>query len=402
MTGVSSLGQALGQIDRLKDQNRLLTTLSVQLTTGKKTQKFSGLDTNVLVSKRARADFKSLETYVNNIDHADRRIKLMLNAVEEFKKQAENFSNALIGFSQEGPHTKGNAIKYDDPLTTVAETTQVGVNSAQPDVDFSTLQDLAKNLYPFMMDILNAQETDRYLLGGSDTLTKPLDDNGTLDAAVGGLLSNWKNELSPNNISSDQLISALTSRTTAKDPNAITDSIVGYSPALSAGNVGDIFVRVNQASEVKYTALANDQAFRDVIVALSYFKSDDLGPIGDVFAEPYTPGDPVLTEGAPGATLDEMQENFYKVFNAMSVMINRAIDDIDRVRFDLEAARARISDIKSNHKQQQNVLLDTISGVEDVDINEVAVKITSLQTQVEASYRVTAIVQTLSLTRFLD
>lgn len=400
MTGVSSLAQALGQIERLKDQTNLLTTLSVQLTTGKKAQKFSGLDTSVLVSKRARADFKSLETYVNNIDHADRRIKLMLNAVEEFKKQAESFSNALIGFSQQGPHTKGDIIEYNDPAS-AGGATQVGVTSASPDVDFSTLQDLAKNLFPFMVDLLNAQETDRYLLGGSDTLKKPLEDNGTLDAAVSSLIANWKNELSPSNISSSQLISALTSRTNAQSPHAITDSIIGYSPALSAGNVGDIFIRVNETSEIKYTALANDQAFRDVLVTLSYFKNENLGPIADVFAEPYTPGDPVLTEGAPGANLKEMQDNFYEVFNAMSKTINQAIDEIDKVRFNLESARARISEIRTNHKQQQNVLLDAIAGAEDVDINEVAVKITSLQTQLEASYRVTAIVQTLSLTRFL-
>ncbi len=404
MTGISSLGQALNQIENIKDQNRLLKTLSTQLSTGKKTQTFSGLEGNVLVSKRARAEFKSIETYSNNITHAETRIKQMLNAIEEFKAQAENFSNMLVGFSQESVHTAGETIYFDDPLTSnVTENTPVGVTSAAPDVSLETLQDLAKNLYPFMVDLLNVKDTDRYLLGGADTTSKPLNDTGTLDAAISSLIKNWKDETLPSatNLTSDELISALQSRSNTDDPNAVTDSVIGFSPALSAGNVEDVFVRVDDTSEVKYTALANNSAFRNIIVALSYFKSDDLGPIADVYAEPYTAGDPTLADGAPGATLVEMKENFYSVFNAMNIMVNEAIDEIDSVRFSLEGARAHLAEIKTNQKEEQNTLLDSIAGVEDVDINEVAVKITTLQTQLDASYRVTALLQDLSLAYFL-
>jgi len=190
MTGISTLGQALNRINLLADQNTLLDSLSTQLATGKKTQQFTGLDNEVLASKRARASFTSLDSYINNITNAERRIGLTLQAIEEFKAQAENFSNALVQFTQESTHQNGEIIYYDDPVTlNVVETTQVGVNSAEPDVDLQTLQNLAGNLFDFMGELLNTKEGDRFLLGGADALTQPYTDNGTLDAAISTLIS---------------------------------------------------------------------------------------------------------------------------------------------------------------------------------------------------------------------
>lgn len=399
MTGISTLGQALAQIERIKDQQTLLGTLSTQLATGKKTQEFSGLGTDTLTSQRARADFKELDTYINNITNADRRISLMLKAVEEFKAQAENFANALVGFSQQSAHQKGEVVYYDDPTTpATTENTAIGMNQAEPDVDFRTLQDLAANLYSFMDDLLNTQENDRYLLGGADTLTKPLAGTSVLDATINTYVANWKS----GTITTADLINNLSNRTTATNPSAITDSTVGYSAALTAGNVQNVFVRVDNFSEIEYTALANEKPFRDVIVALSYFSNKNLPPIADQVEIDATTGLPVIqTEGAPGSDLQEMKDNFFAVFNDLTSMVNNAIDDIDRIRFKLEGARARINELKNSHQDQKNLLLGTIADVEDVDMSDVAIKLNTLQVQLDASFRVTARVNQLSLVNFL-
>ena len=403
MTGISTLGQALTRINLINDQNIQLNNLTTQLATGKITQRFSGLDNNILASKRARADFQSLDTYINNIKNADRRINQMLAAIEEFQAQAENFANSLVQFSQESTHQKGEVIYYDDPLTTTVEITQVGMNDSEPDIDLKTMQDLASNIFNFMGDLLNVQEGDVYLLGGADSLTQPYNNNGTLDAALSTLITNWKDETLPaaTNLTSDELISALRSRNVADDPYAVTDTIIGYSAALSAGNVGDVFIRVDERIEVKYTALANERAFRDIMVAASFIKNENLPPIADAYAEPYTPGDPTLADGAPGATLDDMKDNFYQVFNELVGMVNNALDDIDTIRFRLESARARIEEVRRTHIADQNALQNTIDDVENADLNDVAVKINMLQIQLDASYRVTASVQQLSLVNFL-
>lgn len=398
MTGISSLGQALDQIERIKNQQSLYDSLSTQLTTGKKTQRFSGLQNDVIVSQRARADFKSLDSFVNNIDHSNRRIKLMTNAIDEFKKQAQNFQNLLVGFAQESAHQQGDKITYDDPLTpNVVEATQVGMTAAEPDATLDTLQRLAANIYNFMVDLANTKDGDRFLFGGAETLTQPLTDSGTLDSAISSLISNWKN----GTITTDNLIDDLGGRDATVNPDAVTDTIVGYSPALSAGNAGRVFVRVQKNSEIEYTTLANDPAFRDVLVALSYFKNGDLGPIADTYIPPNTyPGVPDV-QGAPGATLDDMKQNFYAVFNALTASVDAAIDRADQISANLETAHARIVEIQDSQKEQKNVLLNTVSDVENSDINELAVQIQSLQIQINASLAVTARLQDLSLVNFL-
>jgi flagellin-like hook-associated protein FlgL len=400
MTGVSTLGQALDQIERIKNQQTLLGTLTTQIATGKKTQVFSGLGTDVISSKRARAEFKSLDTYINNIKNADRRINLMLKAVEEFKAQAQNFYSSLVSFSQQSVHQEGSIVYYDDPLTPdVDEALPVGMDSATPDADFRTLQQLASGIFEFMTSLLNTKDGERYLLGGAETLSKPIDNNGLLDSAVSSLLTGWKT----GTITTSGLISDLQDRTaTGGNTDALTDTIVGYNAQLSAGNVKNIFVRVDDNAEVPYTAFANEGAFRDIIVAMAYIKNENLPPVADV----YLPGDPPYPappsqDGVPGATIDEQKDNFFEVFNSIIGMVESAINDIDQVRFRLENARARIDQIKLTHQNEKNVLLNTISDVEDIDTNEAAVKMTTLQTQLQISYEVTARLQDLSLVNFI-
>ncbi len=399
MTGVSTLGQALNQIARIKDQQLLFNNLNTQLATGKKTQTFSGLGINVLSSQRARADVGSLDVYTNNITRAESRIQLMLTAIEEFKAQAETFWEFLLGFSEETVHQEGEVVFGDDPNTVEIETdVPLGTTSGELDNDFIQLQSMASSLFDFMGELLNAKEGDRFLLGGSQTQTQPFTDTGTLDSAITSLISGWRS----GTISNDDLFADLSDRSALNgNPDAITDTIVGFSAALSEGNVGDVFVRVSDASEIDYTALANDQSFRDIMVGLAFMKNATLGPIADVYIPPNTPPGAPDIEGAPGATLDEMKDNFFAVFGDVRNMVAKAIDDIDVVRFKLEGVRKQISDLKINYGEQKNTFLNTVSDIEDSDINEVALKINVLEIQLEASYRVTARIQELSLTNFI-
>jgi flagellar hook-associated protein 3 FlgL len=391
MAGVSTLGQVLNQVQNITGKQRLMEALATQLATGKKTQAFSGLRNDVLTSKKSRASFNSLETYMNNITNADRRIRMTLVTIEEIQSQTRNFSGSLIGLSQESVHQKGDVVYYDDPLTEIDEHIAIGMTSSEADVDLKTLQDLASKMYDIVADLVNTKDGEKYLLSGADSLNRPLTDTGTLDAAISSLVTQWKSGA----ISNDELIADLNNKDTTNNVDAISDTIVGFSAALSANNAGDLTVRASQTVEVDYTARANEDPIRDMLVGLAFIKNADLGPIADTYEPPNTyPGVPDQ-QGAPGATLDEMKENFFAVFNAVQTMIEGSIDDFDTTRFRLESSRARISDLKDSHKDTQNFLLSALDEVENVNLDEVAVKISTLQVQLEASYAVTA--QTLSL-----
>lgn len=397
MTEISTSARARNQIDRINAQQALLENLATQLATGKKTQRMSGLGNSLLTTTRARADFNSLEAYISNITNADRRMQLMLQSVNEIQAQAENFSGSLTLFSKESVHQKGEEVLYDDPLTPYDDALRVGMTSSEPDVDFQSLIDYADNLYDTIASLVNARDTDTYVLGAADTTTQPLTDTGLLDSAIGSLITGWKN----GTISNDELIADLTNGDTSSNPDAISDDIIGFSASLSSGNVGDLTVRASDSLEIDYSVRANEDPFRDLLVGLAFLKNAALPPVADTYTPPNTyPGAPDV-EGAPGATLDEMKDNFFTVLESVAGMIEDAIDGIDTINFRVETARARIDQVKQDHVQAQNILADTISDVEDVNLDEVAVQISSLQVQLEATYAVTAQVQQLSLVNFI-
>ncbi len=403
MTGISTLGQALDQIERLKSQQGNFDLLSYQLSSGKKTDKFSGLGSELLTSKRARASFQSLEVYKTNIDLADNRIEQSLTALREFRVQTEKLRDFLLNFSEESAHQEGDFIRQDDPLTpAVTETTPIGYSSGEMDIDFQTMANYAKNIEGFLIDLINRQEEDRYLFSGSDTLNKPLVSTATLTATMETSIANWKNEASPSNITTAEFIADMRERVaTITNPDAFTDTIVGYNPTMTSGGAGNVYARIDANSEVDYTSLANNQGFRDVLVAVSFLKSENLPPIADVYAEPYTFGDAPIEEGAPGATLDEQRNAFFEVFNAVESMITGALKNIDKEIQNLELARVRLDDAANTNRQQQEIAKSIISDVEDVDLNEVAVKLTSVQTSLDASYRITAMMTEMSLVNFI-
>lgn len=399
MTGIATLAQALAQIERIKDQQSLMSMYSTQLSTGKKTQQFSGLTSDVLTSQRARTDIQALKTYQNNVTHASRRIDLMVTSLQEFKEQATNLLGFIQTLSKNGVHQEGQIAYYDDPTTTTVEETAVGVTSAEPEVDMQNLLSFAKNVFSTFESLLNAKDGDRYLFGGAETQQKPFTNSGTMDAAVSSLISDWKN----GNISSTGLISDLNDRSASSNPNALTDSIIGYSDALSTGNVGKVYVRAGESFEINYTALANENPLRDIMVAISYFKNEDLMPIADVYIPPNVPS-AISTpdvQGAPGATLKEQTDNFFQVMDAIAGSVSNALDGIDAMIGRLSQAQARVQEIEESQNHQINLLNNIVGDVEDVDRNEVALKVSTLATQIEISYSVTARVSQLTLINYL-
>ncbi|MCB9990145.1 MAG: hypothetical protein H6867_02045 [Rhodospirillales bacterium] len=358
MTFVSTLGQSLDQIERIKITQLQLASFQSQIATGKKTQTFSGLGNDVIASKRARENFAKLDNYVNNIDIADRRIKMMFSALEEIKNQAEDVLNAIEIQTQQGEY------------------------------EIEAVSDLARNTADFLRDLINTRDGDRYLFGGAETVDPPLSGSGTLETYMQKQLNDWVTAA----IDTDQLIASY------GDSAALTDTIIGYSATLSSGSAKNVYVRVEDYTEINYTVFANHDGVRDILAGVNM-----LAQIDQVLDEvTLDPDDPATTITAPGATQQEQNDNFYKFFNDMAAMMNRALDAIDSELYSLSQSQAQLDKIKQSHKLDQNILQDTISEVEDADMNEVAVKLNALQIQLEASYRVTASISSLSLVNFIS
>lgn len=358
MTFVSTLGQSLDQVERLKILQNQLGTLQTQLTTGKKTTLFAGLGSDVITSKKSRANFNALDNYLNNIQTANRRISMTTNLIEETKTQAEGLLGSLELQTQQGEY------------------------------EIEALGQYANNLQGFIANLLNEKDGDRYLLGGANTLDKPLTDTGGLDTYSRKQIEDWVN----GTLTTDQFIQSY------RDKTLLTDTVVGYSAEIASGQTKSVTVRVDDNAEIDYTVMANADPFRNIMIAVSMIKNIDA-VLDEVTLEA---SDPPGTITAPGATQQEQNDNFYRVFNDLAAMMNKALDQVDTERFKLAQAQAQTTQIADNHKFEKNMLANAIADVEDVDINEVAVKLNALTIQLEASYRVTATISSLNLANFLS
>lgn len=373
MTGISNLGQALDQIERLKSQQITLDNFSTQISTGKKSQKFAGLGGDVLKSQRARADFKELDQYTTNIKNADRRIELMVGALEQIASQANTLLAGITSAPQGGDYP-----------------------------DFETTKELATDVYDYIIDLLNTKDGDRFLFAGSDSSIRPIDDGGLFDTFLGtfrlddadlitpleqsGFIGDW----GAGTITTDEFINAY--RNT-------DENILGYSESLISGTTGQVRVRVDENSDFDYTTLANEQGLKDLVIA--------LGVIKNLPSPEYAPG-ALNTPTAPNTALEtppfppaEKQENFYAVINDLGSMIANAVDDIERDQYRLALTQAQTQVIEEQYVYQQNALQTVIAEAEDIDLTETVAKIQQVQTGLEASFSVTALISDLTLVNFL-
>lgn len=374
MTGISTLGASIDQIARLKVQQNSLDLLSTQISTGKKTQQFSGLGTDILRSQRARADINSLEQYTTNIQNAHRRIQLMNGSLEQVRAQTNLIANGLTVGVQEG----------DAP-------------------DFETTQRLAEDVYNFIIDLINTKDGDRYLFAGADSSIQPIEDTGLFDSVLGTFVpdetditnpplqaSGYIGDWGDGTITTDEFIASY---------QATNENILGYSDSLINETTGKVRVRVDGNSDFDYTVLGNTEGLKEIVVALGVLKN--LPP------PEYAPGalnDPLATAPAddvPPFPSREKQDNFYQVFNDLKQTLVRAVDKIEAEEYRLGLIEAQTAVIEEQHEYQINTFKTTIAEVEDVDLTEAVAKIQQAQISLEASFSVTSILADLSLVNFL-
>ena len=319
MTGISNLGQALDQISRLKSQQVTLDRFSTQIATGKKTQQFSGLNGDVMRSQRARADLNAIDQYTTNIKNGHRRIDLMTNAIQQIGAQA----NALTG-----------------ALTSVQ-------GGDLP--DFETTQQLASDIYDFVIDLVNSKDGERFLFAGSDSSVKPIDERGQFDSFLGTFLPDDADLAALGDLNPPAAVSFgflgswaegdITTEQFIESYSDVNDTAIGYSESLVSGTAGEVRIRVDENSDFDYTTLGNTEGIKDIIVALGVLKN--MPP------PEFAPGalnDPTAlnagTDIGPFPSEDK-QDNFFAVLTDLSQKLSGGIDKLEREEYRLELVHAQ-------------------------------------------------------------
>jgi flagellar hook-associated protein 3 FlgL len=346
MTFVSTLAQTQSQIARLKDLQFQLGTLQSQISTGKKTQTFSGLGADVTASIKSRGNFNRLDSYIQNIDMSTTRIKLQLQGISGIQDQTKIIIGAMQGQIQAG------------------------------DIDVSTIKRLADSAYQYVVSTLNLKDGNAYVYAGSDTSVQPVTDSGSLDSYMSSLNAQWTAGTLPITPPNTTIAEEYNSRLAS-----IPQVTQGYSGSL--GSAKSVYVKADDQVNINTTVLANDPALQDIVRALAALK--DIGDLNQ----------------APGGSAQAQKDNFYAVFNNITTTLQSASTKLDTQGSNLAYAQAQLTTIRDDHVQEQATLQDTIDNVENVDLNEAAVKVQALGTQLQASYQVTALINKLSLSNYI-
>ena len=158
-----------------------------------------------------------------------------------------------------------------------------------------------------------------------------------------------------------------------------TLSALFEEPAWSAdwSNASDENVesRISVSEVIDTSANANDVAIRKL--AKAYTMLTDLG-------------------------VENMsQETFAAVVDRAITFTGEAIQDVAVVQADLGIAQERITKANAKMEAQNDIITNRINGMESVDPFDAAVRVTSLMTQIETSYALTARIQNMTILNYL-
>jgi hypothetical protein len=148
--------------------------------------------------------------------------------------------------------------------------------------------------------------------------------------------------------------------------------------AIQARNTAT--VQVDTGQTVAQGGRANEQAFREGMVAFAVFASATFS-------------------GADPTSRDRYEEVADRVRGTLGF---NAVQKPQDIAVEISAAQVTMKDARERHGIARNFLDAARAGVEDSNDEEVAASILALQTRLQASYQTTSILSRLSLVNFVN
>jgi flagellar hook-associated protein 3 FlgL len=311
MTRIASAAETNLTLFYMQQNQSQLDTLNAQVSTGLKAQTYAGIapDASHLVDFRAQASRQ--QDLVNTINTVSTRTQVMDLALGEIQKQVQSFQSLLPNGAFIG---------------------------SQPNIVSQ-----AQLLLQQVAGLLNTQDGTRFVFGGVNTDTPPVD-IATLPTVAASLT------------------------TPVNGPPAGN----GYY----AGGAAIPPVRIDQQLTVNYGITADDAAtFEPIIRVLNYIVAK--GPFSST------------------NTVDETN------LSTMSQMLNQALQQLTTMRGNLGLQQSQINTELTVHQGALNIAQNGISNIVTVNQATAITQLQTIETQMEASFTATSQIQKLSLVNYL-
>jgi len=228
---ISNIGQSTRMNSLLGSLRSAMLTAQTQLASGRKSESFSGLGTDSIVSLSLRGDVRRLDTYVESIDAAMGNTEIMDKAMNAMTAAARDVFATLAGQLRGG----------DAPSQSVNISAQNALETVQ--------------------NLLNTSLGGRLLFGGDAVQTAPMADADAVNTNVQAEIAAW-------------LAGSQDAAATIANIDALGDTELGLSAGLAAA--GGLTVRADDGLSVDYTVKANNDGFTDLIKGLSLIANLDF------------------------------------------------------------------------------------------------------------------------------
>ncbi len=242
-------------------------------------------------------------------------------------------------------------------------TTQLRAQMQDTEPNAQVLVDSAATALDQVKQRMNAKLGDRYLFSGTDIDNAPLVAGGTnLDTNFSAMIAGWLS----GGVTADQVVI---------DARTVSDEQLDISAGVLSA--GAITVPTDSDVNIDYSVYAHNDGFQDVLRGLAIISN---------LQQPTTPAE---------------QENFWNIINGAIELIDNGTASIDQEIAVLGNKSRIMEETKAEHTDFQGTLEAFIGEEEDVDMAEASMYFQQIQTQLEASYTVTAQVRQLSLVFYL-
>lgn len=229
-----------------------------------------------------------------------------------------------------------------------------------------------------MTDALNTAFGDEFLFGGINTSQRPVANYfaeptaGSRQAVINAFQAEFG--FAPGDPAVASIIPSQMQSFIDTTLSALFEE-PAWSAEWSTASDQNIESRISVSEEIETSVNANDQAFRKM--AKAFVMLSELG------VENMTP------------------ETYDVVVDRAITFTGEAIQDVTVAQATLGISQERVAKADQKIEAQKDILTTRINGLEAVDPYDAAVRVTSLMTQIETSYALTARIQNMTILNYL-
>lgn len=337
------------------------TTIALQragkeVSTGIRADIFGDLGSRAAQDLKLRTQFDQAEAYLTSNDVLSNKLSAMLTAVDAIREQVGSVIETAI-INSSGPSNGGSALQAQAraALESVIATLNTSYNGEF--IFAGTQSD--------QVTLMRWEETNPTTGLSPEEIMQNIIGSGPTDAASATAMA-------------DDIDSIFASLNTVAPDRNFEATFYNGTPALDGSGqpMARLRGRISPGQELQYGIQANDQGFRDILKGLSMLATADVSQITD------------------NAAYKEWMD---RVIGALTIGQEGALAASSTIGFNqqvVETAKARLEDITIVQQTQ-------IANFETVDPYEAITRMTNLETQLQASYQVSARLSSLSIINVL-